>query len=592
MVCHTNDIGFLLNDEFMGCNRRNPNKRVVFCPPPPSRGMNSRYTRVEGSGTYMVESSTGCEFCASFVSVFCYRVFSDRSPYLRVLEFLKFCFSKTLSHFCGTSLVGFYITTMGMCWAPDCKHYSTRDKCHFFSFPKSGKERALWKKLLRRDVEPGPGAYVCSCHFRDGRKENGPELFLHNIAKRAYFQVESPEKKKMKKQGLPSCSSSAESLSVDIPEETVPSTMNLEEVPSTSTAVVAAPADIIQDAPLESMGVQAPLVSHAALEAEMYFLKKENAELKAKIQYLTVRFCYENVQGNDKLIVLYTGLPNSQIFEALFHLIEKLDIKYYHKWTVQKLTRIDQLFLTLVKLRLNFPQLDLAQRFGVAQSTVSNIILTFVHVIYEILYKQFMTTMPSREKNKSCLPTCFSNFTNCRAVLDCTEIFTVVSRKSMSTQKLTYSTYKHHNTFKGLIGVAPNGVITFVSDLYVGSTSDQKVVLNCGIIDMLKTGDMILADKGFLIQNILPPGVTLNIPPFLSNVQFTPEQVKCTENIARARIHVERAIRRLKCYHILNFLPESLCHYGDIVFKATAALTNLQFPLIKEVAELFQDCDD
>ena len=199
-----------------------------------------------------------------------------------------------------------------------------------------------------------------------------------------------------------------------------------------------------------------------------------------------------------------------------------------------------------------------------------------------------MEMISSRQKIKSCLPTSFSNFTNCRAVLDCTEIFTVVARTSMKKQRLTYSSYKH-NTFKGLLGVAPNGVITYVSDLYVGCTSDQKVVQDSGILKQLEVGDLILADRSFLIQHILPPGVSLHIPPFLRSSQFIPQQVQCTENISRARIHVERAIQRMKCYHILNFMPRSLCSYGDVVFKAVAALTNLQHPLIKEVSQFFND---
>ncbi len=329
--------------------------------------------------------------------------------------------------------------------------------------------------------------------------------------------------------------------------------------------------------------------SNVALEVEVYFLKQRLQECEEKIKYLSVRFSYENIKNNDRLVLLYTGLPKSTIFETLFKLIENIEVKWYLKWGIKKLNKIDQLLLTLMKLRLNCPHLDLAQRFDISQAAVTNIVITYVHLIYEVLYQQFMEVIPSRQKNKSCLPTSFSNFTNCRAVLDCTEIFTVVARTSMKKQRLTYSNYKHHNTFKGLIGVAPNGVITYVSDLYVGSTSDQKVVQDCGILKQLEVGDLILADRGFLIQNILPPGVSLNIPPFLRSPQFTPEQVQCTENIARARIHVERAIRRMKCYHILNFMPRSLCSYGDVVFKAVAALTNLQYPLIREVSQFFND---
>lgn len=198
-----------------------------------------------------------------------------------------------------------------------------------------------------------------------------------------------------------------------------------------------------------------------------------------------------------------------------------------------------------------------------------------------------MDVIPSRKKNKTCLPSCFSTFTNCRAILDCTEIFTTASRPSMKTQKLTYSSYKHRNTLKGLVCVAPNGVITFLSDLYPGSTSDRQIVQNCGIRNQMEAGDLILADKGFLISDILPAGVSLNIPPFLQTAQFSPEQVRQTECIARARIHVERAIRRMKCYSILNLIPQSLTKHSDIVFQVAGALTNLQYPLIKEVEQFF-----
>jgi hypothetical protein len=161
-----------------------------------------------------------------------------------------------------------------------------------------------------------------------------------------------------------------------------------------------------------------------------------------------------------------------------------VELNYYLGWAVQKIENIDQLLLTLMKLRLNAPHLDPAEGFSVSQATVSNIFLTYIHAIHEILFEQLMSDIPSRSKNKMCLPNCFSSFTECRLVLDCTEIFTVVSRKSMAVQKQTYSAYKHHHTFKGLVGVAPNGVVTYVSDLYAGATSDKKIVQDCGVLDI------------------------------------------------------------------------------------------------------------
>ena len=112
----------------------------------------------------------------------------------------------------------------------------------------------------------------------------------------------------------------------------------------------------------------------------------------------------------------------------------------------------------------------------------------------------------------------------------------------MAQQRQTFSAYKQRNTFKGLVGVAPNGVITFVSSLYPGSTSDKSIVAHSGIVEKMQPGDMILADKGFVMQDLLPAGVSLNVPPFLKNKRFTKEEAQLTTMIARDRIHVERAI--------------------------------------------------
>ena len=108
------------------------------------------------------------------------------------------------------------------------------------------------------------------------------------------------------------------------------------------------------------------------------------------------------------------------------------------------------------------------------------------------------------------------------------------------------------NSFKVLVGVAPNAVITYVSKLYPGSISDKAIVQESGLLNHLTPGDMILADKGFLIQDIVPRGVCVNIPPFLNNGTFTESEAKA---IARCRIHVERANARLKDFRILSFIP-------------------------------------
>ena len=74
----------------------------------------------------------------------------------------------------------------------------------------------------------------------------------------------------------------------------------------------------------------------------------------------------------------------------------------------------------------------------------------------------------------------------------------------MSKQNATYSSYRGMNSFKVIIGVAPNAVITYFSNLYLGSISDKAIVQQSCLVNNFSAGDMILADKGFLSRIFYP----------------------------------------------------------------------------------------
>ena len=59
-----------------------------------------------------------------------------------------------------------------------------------------------------------------------------------------------------------------------------------------------------------------------------------------------------------------------------------------------------------------------------------------------------------------------------------------------------------------------------------------------------------MADRGFTTKKTLEPsGVTLNIPSFLAGKdQLSQEEVTESQTIATVRIHVERAIQRIKYF--------------------------------------------
>ena len=60
-----------------------------------------------------------------------------------------------------------------------------------------------------------------------------------------------------------------------------------------------------------------------------------------------------------------------------------------------------------------------------------------------------------------------------------------------------YSHYKSAHTCKYLIGVAPTGLVIFLSDGYGGRSSDPFITNDSGILEKLEAGDVVLADKGF-----------------------------------------------------------------------------------------------
>eukprot|EP00795_Rhopilema_esculentum_P015448 gene15448-6696_t len=150
------------------------------------------------------------------------------------------------------------------------------------------------------------------------------------------------------------------------------------------------------------------------------------------------------------------------------------------------------------------------------------------------------------------------------------------NQNDVESQSQTWSEYKHHNTWKALIGISPNGAITFISKLWSGRVSDKELTSSSGLLSLLEPGDNVMADRGFDIANILPPGVTLNIPPFKgSRDQLTPAESEETAKIAAVRIHVERAIGRVKNYHILDgVLPLSLAPVANQIFTVCCLLTN------------------
>ena len=158
--------------------------------------------------------------------------------------------------------------------------------------------------------------------------------------------------------------------------------------------------------------------------------------------------------------------------------------------------------------------------------------------------QQVTGTMPCTFKDR---------FPNTYCIIDGSEIF-IQTPSDLHMQSSTWSQYKHHNTTKFLVACTPNGAICYISPLYVSSISDVELTRTSGFLDKLqdKPGISIMADRGFTIRDMLKElDIELNIPPFMQGRQQLPQQeIQEGRTIASLRIHVERAIGRIKPFNI------------------------------------------
>ena len=69
---------------------------------------------------------------------------------------------------------------------------------------------------------------------------------------------------------------------------------------------------------------------------------------------------------------------------------------------------------------------------------------------------------------------------------------------NLNSRAQTWSSYKHSNTIKYLIGITPAGVVSFLSG---GRVSDKEITLKSRFLDYLQHGDCILADRLQLLRN-------------------------------------------------------------------------------------------
>ena len=269
------------------------------------------------------------------------------------------------------------------------------------------------------------------------------------------------------------------------------------------------------------------------LNIEISELKKENDALKSQqVPRQVVPLT------DDSTVKYYTALPSASVLNAIFNLAV-VGIKRDDRFV---LPLFDQFALTLMKLRLNLGEEDLAHRFHISQSSVSK----YFHIWIDQLFVKlsFLIMWPEREILKKTMPVDFRrNFRACAVIIDCFEVF-LERPMNLKARAQTWSNYKKHNTVKFLIGISPQGTTSFVSQGWGGRASDVYITENCGLLNKLLPGDVILADRGFTVQDSAAMYCAeVKLPPFTrGKPQLSKYEVDTARRLSRVHIHVERVI--------------------------------------------------
>ncbi|KAI5634510.1 DDE superfamily endonuclease domain-containing protein [Phthorimaea operculella] len=233
-------------------------------------------------------------------------------------------------------------------------------------------------------------------------------------------------------------------------------------------------------------------------------------------------FSVQTYKNCDKAIHFYTGLESFKIFNLVYSTLGENVAKlgyYYGQAPKNTISPMDQFFLTLIILRRHITFEEISYMFLTTITQVYNIFITWIRFMasqWRLLdlwvdketVQTIVQTHASDDRNKN------SKHTESICTLRSME-FPLQKPSLQEAEKCTHSALKDRNTMKAIIGIAPSGLITYISPCYGGSVTDRQIIERSALLDKLEFGYVISVEnnsnfQGLFIRNGERCGVIVN----------------------------------------------------------------------------------
>ena len=475
------------------------------------------------------------------------------------------------------------------CSVVGCHSRQGREEVRFFHFPKRNpSQMELWIKAVKRinpdgtAWRPSPRELICGLHFRDKKPSN---IQNHPDYVPSIFPTEHKHPKS--------------DADLERHQRQLKRTGGLQALQEVSETAICLHQSLVRDTDTKEQVID-PEVNNDVNLSDL-----EESQIPTRTVDKAVETFHnptkDSASSPISAIFLSTAskfMQRAQVSETVFKSCFGISRKYF-SYCVKKIGSLlrsavlnpdEQIGLFWMKLKTNESFRLSGLHFDVSDKSASKIFQRVLDAQFEVARKELW--WHSREEVQAMMPESFKLlYPLTRVIIDASEIF-IQTPSDVAASVLCWSSYKNHHTLKFLVGIAPVGMITFISKTYGGRVTDTHLTTDCGILELLEPNDLVMADKGFphIEEDIVNRRGFLVMPPFKKGShQFTAVENDACYKIASLRIHVERAIQRLKNFEILEKLENSLIPHIDKVLVVVANAVNHSPSLIKQDDEQNKD---